>query len=306
MMPEFEAIDSPGKRRLPLLECASDEHDIRIERIEGHVRDIGGRHTYGAHELPVFIHDEQPARAVLGDVIVSIRTELQAIGTVIRVPVRRRWHKVLQPRPDRARAQRAVRFDGKREQTSREHFGDQQVPAVLRHGEPVGIVQRGGDLCDRPSVRPQVKHCARDRRLDIVRTRGGEIDPALIIRREIVRSDERPAAAVRAQHPGLMAGGIELHQIVTVIAADEQIITAGYQATGTAAILVPKDATARAVPGLDVARGVLDVKELAVAPEWALRVMRITIDNRDLLTLCAGTGQRQEPRYENSAGTRGV
>ena len=99
MMPEFEAIDSPGKRGLPLLECASDEHYIRVARIEGHVRDIGGRHTHGAHELPVFIHDEHPARAVLGNVIVSIRTELQAIRTVIGVPVRCRWRKVLQPRP---------------------------------------------------------------------------------------------------------------------------------------------------------------------------------------------------------------
>ena len=91
-----------------------------------------------------------------------------------------------------------------------------------------------------PSAR-KVKHRARDRRLDVVRTRGGEIDPALIIRRKVVRAGEGPAAAVRAQRPHLSAGGIEFQQVVTVIAGDEQIIAAGYQATGTAAVLVPKD-----------------------------------------------------------------
>src|SRR5205807_2096368 len=61
-----------------------------------------------------------------------------------------------------------------------------------------------------------------------------------------------------------------------------------------------KDAIARAVPGLDVARGVLDVKELAVAPQGALWIVCVTIYGRDLLTLRGSPSRREQARQEDA------
>src|SRR5580658_10823369 len=79
------AIDRSRKRRFPLLEGTGDEHRVRAVRTEGHVGDIRRRHLDHADQLAVLVHDEDAARAVLRDVVIAVRTELQAVRAVIGV-----------------------------------------------------------------------------------------------------------------------------------------------------------------------------------------------------------------------------
>src|SRR5581483_6215437 len=108
---------------------------------------------------------------------------------------------------------------------------------------------------------------------------------------EVVRARERLALGVRVQHSDLLAAGTQLRKVVAIVTGNEQILAAWYQAAGAAAILVPEELAASAVPGLDVARRVFDVQEPAVAPQRAFRVVSVAIDDRDLPSERAGPGR---------------
>jgi len=126
-------IDRPGKRRFPLLKGAGYEHGIRSVRTKGDVGDVRRRDVDRAHQPPVLAHNQDAPGAVLRDVVVTVGTELHTVRPVVGVLVPRRWREILQARPYRPRAELAVRPDRKRENTSREHLGDQQMlPSLAR------------------------------------------------------------------------------------------------------------------------------------------------------------------------------
>src|SRR5271170_2498194 len=70
----------------------------------------------------------------------------------------------------------------------------------------------------------------------------------------------------------------------------------GDETVGAAAFLVPIDRTTPAIPVLDVARGILHVEELAIAPERALGIACLGINRCDLI------GQYGQSRKTKKAG----
>src|SRR6516165_3634178 len=147
-----------------------------------------------------------------------------------------------------------------------------------------------GNLGDGFAVRRHVQHRTGDRRLDVIHTGGGEVDATVGISREVVGPGEGLAAAVGANGADLFAVRIEFCEGVVVVASDQQVAVEGDQGTGTATVLMPIDRGVPAIPVLDVAGGVFDVEELAVAPQRSFGIVSVAVQGRD--RVCHGDGSR--------------
>src|SRR5277367_5921964 len=110
-----------------------------------------------------------------------------------------------------------------------------------------------------------MKNGAADRSLHVVDARGGYINSAAAISREIIGSNERPTSAVLVDGADLFAGVIELNDGVRVVARDQQMIAPIRDESGSAAMLAtPIDRCTLAIPHLYSRSGVFDKQQLAV------------------------------------------
>src|SRR5438132_2652830 len=112
---------------------------------------------------------------------------------------------------------------------------------------------------------------------------------------EVVGADKGLAAAVVPDGADLVAARVELDEGVVVVAGDQHVVPESDERAGAAAVLVPVERGVPAVPGFDVAGGVLDVEEPARAPQRALGVVRIGIDGRELPGDGARAGDAHKP-----------
>src|SRR6516225_3219167 len=71
------AIDGARTGRLPLLEGAGDEDRPAACGAEGNIGDVRCWHDEGAHELTVLVHHEHAAGAIMRDVVIAVRAELE-------------------------------------------------------------------------------------------------------------------------------------------------------------------------------------------------------------------------------------
>src|SRR6516165_245120 len=156
-----------------------------------------------------------------------------------------------------------------------------------------------GDLGDGSAVGGDVQHSTRDRRLDVIRTGGGEVDAAPGIGREVVRANEGLAAAVGANGADLFPARIELREGIIVVARDQEVAVERDQSAGTATVLVPIDRGAATIPVPDVAGCVFDVEELAVPPQWSFGIVSVAVHGRDWV--CHGGGSRRGQRKGHEA-----
>ena len=159
-----------------------------------------------------------------------------------------------------------------------------------------------GDFGDRLAVGGKVQHGTANGRLNVVDTGGGEVHTAVTVGGKIVRADEGLAAAVLANLANLLTGGVQLFERIAVITGDQEVVIEGDETVGATAILMPIDRGTPPVPALDIAGGVLDVKELPITPQRALGIACIRIYGRNLIgqgRKCSET--KKEAKTANAA-----
>ena len=171
-----------------------------------------------------------------------------------------------------------------------------QKLAVLGDRHPVGAFHILRLLLDRP-VRREVEDLAVDRAARM--SRGGEVNAAVAVRGEVVRTHELvPGLVLGIRGERSAIGGYAADAVAVVAGGEELALRRRDDGGRPAALLRPEDLVLVAVPGGHGIAVVFHVIQFAVIPDRAFRKVRVGIDDLDAAGVgrASGGGRRRQDK----------